>query len=218
MNLRHLREEFSQDCPKGIVVDVVVPSYRCNNYRILERICRHRASVAAYIKFWIVADNPLESHVRDVKSLQERLNQEQLQNSTNYYKNVIHFSENQGASYARNTGYNYSAADYMILDDDVIPDGNLLDAYIGAIPRYPDGKVFVGNTDLPPACNIYMRRPLAGVVTTLGLVATEFVLKGAYYFDDACRVVNNRGDATSGALWRKLVVAIGAGSVLSAQV
>jgi len=41
--------------------------------------------------------------------------------------------------------YNYSTADWVLfLDDDVIPDHCILDAYIGAIRRYPDGKVFVG--------------------------------------------------------------------------
>ena len=95
-------------------MDVVVPSYRCNGNTILEKNCRLRSSVAAYAKFWIVVGNPLESHVKDVKSLQECLNQEQLHNSTNYYINVIHYSENRGASYARNIGYKCSTADYII--------------------------------------------------------------------------------------------------------
>ncbi|KAL3924944.1 MAG: hypothetical protein SGILL_000734 [Bacillariaceae sp.] len=154
MNLRHLRKELQVNHMKGAVIDVVVPSYRTDNDEILKRICRLRATVPAYIKFWIVVDNPLESHVAGVKKLQSRLNDEQLRKSSNYYINVIHYSENRGASYARNTGYNYSTADYIIfLDDDVVPDQHILDAYIGAIKRYPDAKVFVGNTDLPEACN-----------------------------------------------------------------
>lgn len=158
MGLRRLRDVVTSDFsrPKGVVLDVVIPSYRINNDAILERILRLRASVQAYVKFWVVVDNPLVSHVANVQALAGRLNDEQLQQSSNYFINVIHYSANHGASYARNTGYNYSTADWvLLLDDDVIPDGNLLDAYIGALRRYPDGKVFVGCTELPVAHNLW---------------------------------------------------------------
>jgi glycosyltransferase involved in cell wall biosynthesis len=95
------------NCIPGLAIDVIVPTYHTNNDEILERICRLRATVPEYIKFWIVINNPLESHVADVKKLQSQLNDEQLQVSSNYYINVFHYSENRGASYARNTGYNY---------------------------------------------------------------------------------------------------------------
>ncbi|KAG7367993.1 family 2 glycosyl transferase [Nitzschia inconspicua] len=122
----------------------------------LEKICNLRATVPAYVKFWIVVDNPIDSHVSTVKDLRTRMNNDQLQVSNNYFINVIHYSENRGASYARNTGYNYSTADYIIfLDDDIVPGENLLDAYIGAIRRYPDAKVYVGLTELPQACNLW---------------------------------------------------------------
>jgi len=156
MGLRHLRTVLQEPNPNGVVLDVVVPSYRTNNEDFLERIVRLRSSVQAYVKFWIVVDNPLDSHLKGVQALAQRLNQEQLQQSSNYFINVIHYSDNRGASYARNTGYNYSTADWILfLDDDIIPDENLLDAYIGALRRYPDGKVFVGCTDLPKAHNLW---------------------------------------------------------------
>jgi len=158
MGLRRLLGVLSNDFPqpKGVVLDVVVPSYRINNNTFLERILRLRASVQAYVKFWVVVDNPLVSHVKDVQALASRLNEEQLQQSSNYFINVIHYSANLGASYARNTGYNYSTADWILfLDDDAVPDNNLLDAYIGALRRYPDGKVFVGCTELPEAHNLW---------------------------------------------------------------
>lgn len=41
------------------------------------------------------------------------------------------------------------------MDDDVIPDPNILDAYAGTIRRYPEGKVFVGMTELPDARNLW---------------------------------------------------------------
>ena len=88
-------------------MDVVIPSYRTNNNDILERIVNLRASVDnVYVKFWIVVDNSLTWHVDDVKDLARRCNEKQLQSSNNYFINVIHYAENRGASYARNTGYN----------------------------------------------------------------------------------------------------------------
>lgn len=122
----------------------------------MKKVALLRASVKAYIRFWIVLDNPNPEHVRDVKSMAEDLNRNQLQNDCNYYVNVIHYGENRGASYARNIGYNYSTADWVLfLDDDVIPDDNILDAYIGAIYRYPSAKVFVGLTALPRSFNLW---------------------------------------------------------------
>ena len=37
----------------------------------------------------------------------------------------------------------------VLLDDDVVPDSALLDAYLGAIARYPKAKILVGLTRLP---------------------------------------------------------------------
>ena len=103
---RHQHHQLQQ-YPQGIVMDVVIPSYRTNNNDILERIVNLRASVDnVYVKFWIVVDNPLTWHVDDVKDLARRCNEKQLQSSNNYFINVIHYAENRGASYARNTGYN----------------------------------------------------------------------------------------------------------------
>ncbi|KAG7347361.1 glycosyl transferase family 2 protein [Nitzschia inconspicua] len=314
-NLLRLRNVLGPQRMKGTVIDVVVPSIRTNNNAILEKICNLRATVPAHVKFWIVVDNPIDSHVSTVTDLQTRMNNDQLQVSNNYFINVIHYSENYGASYARNTGYNYSTADYIIFfDDDVVPDENLVDAYIGAIRRYPDSKVYVGLTELPQACNlwtemlsacnsiypmtgggedidfvyqykrlyapqgqrvtvgvpeamvfhpwwrgagvcyrqivgwargdalcitewpektflafpnwvehvffiivpsaVYLRRPVAGLVAATSVIATDSLMKGFSYFEDASRISEQRGFSS---LWRKFLVGLGAGSVLSSQ-
>lgn len=154
MGIRKLKETLGPH--KGIVLDVVVPSYRVNNDDFLRRIVKIRASRKMYVRFWLIVDNPLESHVKSVQDLAETLNHEQLSIDGNYHTNVIHYSENRGASYARNTGYNYSTADWVLfLDDDVVPEPEILDAYYGAIQRYPDGKVFVGQTVLPESCGTW---------------------------------------------------------------
>lgn len=52
---------------------------------------------------------------------------------------VYVMDSNQGAAQARNTGLAQCFGDHAILlDDDVIPDSNLISAYLGAITRYPD--------------------------------------------------------------------------------
>lgn len=157
MNLRKLKKLVDVPRPKGVCLDIVVPSYRKNNDDFLERIALLRATRDdVYVKFWFVVDNPARDHVDGVKALAEELNSRQLEVDGNYFINVVHYSENRGASYARNTGYNYSVADWVLfLDDDVIPDVNILDAYVGAIQRYPEAKVLTGMTVLPESENMW---------------------------------------------------------------
>lgn len=156
MNLRKLSGILGNRKPSGIVIDIVIPSYRTNNDKFLKRLVSLRASINVYIKFWIVVDNPNPCHLRSVQQFVDNLNSKQLSVEGNCYINVLHYSSNRGASYARNFGYNFSTADWIIfLDDDVIPDKNLLDVYAGGIRRYPGAKVFVGLTELPKSSNIW---------------------------------------------------------------
>lgn len=160
VNINKLQSLLCLDAqpPPGFVIDVVVPAYRTNNEDVLTRIATLRSSVKAYVKFWLVVDNPDPDNLNEVKTLAAQLNEKQWQlcDDGNYYVNVMHYDDNRGASYARNVGYNHSTADWIIfLDDDAYPEDNLLDAYIGAIKRYPDGKVFVGQTALPNSCNMW---------------------------------------------------------------
>ena len=154
LSIQHLREFVGGTTSTGICIDIVVPSYRINNSKLLHRIASLRATTDAYVRFWIVVDNPLPKHVLDVQELANKLNDEQLEKDGNYFVNVLSYGENRGASHARNIGYNYSTADWVLfLDDDVVPDDHILDAYIGAMSRYPDAKVLVGLTELPECCN-----------------------------------------------------------------
>jgi glycosyltransferase involved in cell wall biosynthesis len=144
--------------PKGVCLDVVVPCFRTNNLEILESIMTLSCSVQVYVKFWIVVDNPDPTHVDEVSSLAKRINEERFHQEGNFFVNVLEYGENRGASYARNLGYNYSTADWVLfLDDDVIPSRHILDAYVGGIRRYPEAKVFVGLTELPTATNTWTK-------------------------------------------------------------
>lgn len=152
--LTALQSHLENRNPNGVCLDVVVPSYRTNNLGILKKIMCLRASVHIYVKIWIVVDNPNEAHLKEVQEMAKNLNE--FQNDGNYFIRVLHYGENRGASVARNTGYNYSTADWcLFLDDDVIPDMHLLDAYVGAIRRYPEAKVMVGLTELPRPVNLW---------------------------------------------------------------
>ena len=45
----------------------------------------------------------------------------------------------------------------FFIDDDVVPNPNILDAYMGAIMRHPSAKVMVGNTEMPNSFNLWTR-------------------------------------------------------------
>jgi LPS sulfotransferase NodH len=153
-----LLSKYLKTRPTGICVDIVIPTYRTNNDKILESILRLKSSMHAYVKFWLVVDNPDENHLLQVKSLADKINRERFAVEGNYFITVLHYGENRGASYARNFGFNYSTADWaLFIDDDVVPGEHLLDAYLGAIRRYPNARVFVGNTELPRATNIWTK-------------------------------------------------------------
>lgn len=102
MNLRKLKQFTECQTPRGVCLDVVVPSYRTNNNEYLRRIALLRASRDdVYVKFWLVVDNPCKDHVNDVKELAAELNEKQLCRNGNYFISVIHYGANRGASYAR---------------------------------------------------------------------------------------------------------------------
>jgi len=123
-------------------LDVVVPTYRCD-LNILKEItalvARHGQ---ASVNFVIVVDNPSAPNLLDLAVLEDW--------SRNHLVRVARNTVNMGASASRNTGIATSCGDWIILlDDDVLPDLDLLDAYLGAIERHPTAKVLVGLTKLP---------------------------------------------------------------------
>ncbi|KAL3909756.1 MAG: hypothetical protein SGILL_007960 [Bacillariaceae sp.] len=157
LNLMHMKEHLQQQM-SSVCLDVVIPSYRTNNNHILETILRLHCTRHVYVKFWLVVDNPDPQHLQDVMACAQQINKERFDVAGNYFVSVLHYGENRGASYARNLGFNYSTADWtLFLDDDVVPSPHILDAYIGAIKRYPKAKVFVGNTKLPVAFNTWTK-------------------------------------------------------------
>ena len=94
----------------------------------------NRAFASTQVLF--VVDDPDSAALEDLKGLQQW--------TENQLVRVYVNSENLGASKTRNAGMAQSSADYIIcLDDDVIPESQLFDAYISAIRRYPNARAWV---------------------------------------------------------------------------
>lgn len=146
--VRTLAEWLSKTYPanhftKYTCLDIVCPSFRCD-VGSLKRIADLRASTGSVsTQVIIVLDDPSSTLIPEVQSLQSW--------EANHVVRVYVNSENIGAGPSRNTGMAQCFADFVVcLDDDVVPESTLLDAYIGAIARHPDAQAWVGVTRLAP--------------------------------------------------------------------
>mmetsp|Transcript_7212 Transcript_7212/g.10150 ORF Transcript_7212/g.10150 Transcript_7212/m.10150 type:complete len:1017 (-) Transcript_7212:189-3239(-) len=152
-------------------LDVVVPSYRCD-INLLQNFANLRVSIQpASITIVIVVDNPDLSpeHLAIIQSLQSH--------DPNHIVRIHKNEVNLGASESRNTGLSQSFGDYAILlDDDVIPEISLLDAYLGAIIRNPKAKILVGHTKLPSPQTLLQK----------GFIASEM----SFFYDVCMRMPN----------------------------
>ena len=125
------------------LVDVVIPSYRVN-VEYLQKICSIEVPSFMRTTFIIVVDNPghlvkvaterfeaspLRSHTHAASLLEQYLATKCASNIRVRCNNV-----NKGASASRNRGIKESSAEYILfLDDDIIPEENLLHAYSKAL-------------------------------------------------------------------------------------
>lgn len=136
--------------------NVVVPSYRCD-VDALSRITELKASGDRIsVHFVVVVDNPAAS--AGLTILQDW--------SPNHLVRVQVNDSNLGASASRNAGIAASCGDWIVLlDDDIIPEANLLDAYLGAIRRHPAAKILVGLTLLPAPQTLMQHALMASQMT-----------------------------------------------------
>jgi hypothetical protein len=153
LRLNHVEEFVEVYC-----IDVVVPSYRCDFER-LEAISRLAVSeVSASVQILIVVDDPFSCHLSDIRRLEDW--------TPNHLVRVHQNPENLGASISRNTGLASSHGDWIVLlDDDVIPDKDILNAYLGASIRHPGAKVLVGMTSLPTPARLVEHAVVASRMT-----------------------------------------------------
>jgi len=149
--------------PKKITLDVVVPTYRAP-LGFLEKILSLDVPEEVSTQFTIVFDRPGNAEAQEVFSALER------KHRANPYVRLRMNEENLGAGQSRNRGIRESAADWILfLDDDVVPNQDILCAYARAIRQHPNATGFVGLSRLPSPTN---SRQLAVVLAQLSFFWT----------------------------------------------
>ncbi len=149
-----------------LVMDVITPSYRVNQ-QFLRRIIDLPVPSCCSTMFILVVDNP-EADIRWLREIERephRLGQLRVRRNPT----------NLGASGSRNVGLSESAADWVVfLDDDVIPNSDLLDAYCKAIQAHSESfDGFVGTTILPDEPRVFPTAVHLSDITYFWDIATK---------------------------------------------
>lgn len=138
-DIEKIRENLPPGTPEMTLLDVVVPSYRVR-FDYLESICYLNVPKHLETLFIIVVDNTsalrraatiLTDKKEDAVTLDqgERILEEHLSRTGNNVR-VRCNPTNIGASASRNRGLNESSAEFVLnLDDDLIPNPDLLEQY-----------------------------------------------------------------------------------------
>lgn len=126
----------------AVSIDVVIPSFRLDEQYLLP-ILQLDVPASVTVNYYIVADNP------EVKVPDAVWQQSQLSNV-----HLIINEHNLGFSKTRNKGIDAGHGDWiLLLDDDITPNPDLLNAYAQQIVHKPDALGFVGITNFPPVMN-----------------------------------------------------------------
>lgn len=127
-----------------IALDIVMPSYRANP-RLIEGILGVRVPSGVSTMFIVIFDHPESPEAR--RLLQEL----EARHAADPMIRLRMQESNLGASAARNRGLDESSADWVLfLDDDVVPEPDILERYAAAIRANPRATGFVGTSRLPP--------------------------------------------------------------------
>jgi glycosyltransferase involved in cell wall biosynthesis len=140
------------DCEKNAVylyfmhdlnsIDVVIPSFRLNEEILLGIFNIHRPQ-AFNVNFYIVADNPNLTVPVSILNLAEK-----------GVINLVINEVNLGFAETRNKGIRLGKGKWLLLlDDDIVPGDELLEAYARAIVSHPNAIGFAGVTNFPEAFN-----------------------------------------------------------------
>ncbi|KAF7292882.1 hypothetical protein MIND_01187200 [Mycena indigotica] len=154
---------------RKLTIDVVVLSFRVD-LKTLSRILDLESSETCEVMFIIIIDNPsspelgaLEAKYSHRPDVRIRVN-----------------SANLGASASRNRGMEECAGEWVFfLDDDVLPESNILVQAERVIRGSPDCAGFIGTTLFPPADTIFK---------------AAVHLAGVTYFWDIAKKWNDRDD------------------------
>jgi hypothetical protein len=145
MNRFLANEKFNLSRFYVFTVDIIVPSFRCSRDYIERFLALRSSHKDVDVNYIIIVDNPAVNVDWLVAIGKER-------NDVRVRRN----KENKGAPHSRNVGMNESGAEYcLFLDDDVIPDENIIDEYISMLRLNKDKyDGFVGYTELPSPVNL----------------------------------------------------------------
>lgn len=142
-DLDPIRAYVGKGTVEHILLDVIVPSYRVR-LDYLQSICSLEVPARIHANFIIIVDNP-EALLRSANDIQAEQQQQQTDSMTlDLAESILerHLSQsgntvrvrcnktNVGASASRNRGLDESAAEFVLhLDDDIVPDKDLLEQY-----------------------------------------------------------------------------------------
>jgi glycosyltransferase involved in cell wall biosynthesis len=155
---RWLATSFSHPPPKALVLDIVVPTFRCDN-SFLSRIVRLDVPPTMSVMKIVICDNP---PLADMVRFLERECQD-----LGPWVRVRVMPENSGASAARNRGIHESSADWILfLDDDVIPAPDILGQYEKEIRRHPNAAGVIGLTEFPESDSVFANAVRFSYLTT----------------------------------------------------
>ncbi|KAL0564362.1 hypothetical protein V5O48_017684, partial [Marasmius crinis-equi] len=151
---------------KKLTLDVIVPSYRVD-FSTLGPILELQSSATCELMFIIIIDDPLSSGITELQQKYGARPDVRIRVNTS----------NLGASATRNRGLDESAAEWVFfLDDDVVPDPDILIEAEDVIRDNPDAAGFIGTTLFPPANTVFK---------------TAVHLAGVTYFWDVARKLND---------------------------
>lgn len=131
---------MSADLAKQI--DIIIPSFRMEEH-LLMAIFNLSPPAGFYVKYILICDNPHVKVPSAIQGLAEEGNIILLVNEVN-----------SGPSYTRNRGIEEGNGKWiLLLDDDIVPSPDLLNAYAEAIHAHPGSLGFVGVTEFPEPFN-----------------------------------------------------------------
>ncbi|GKY95855.1 hypothetical protein MPSEU_000546100 [Mayamaea pseudoterrestris] len=156
-----------------LLLDVVIPTYRVDMC-YLERMCKLKVPAGLRTTFIIVVDNPnkLQKMFKAADSQEAAHVMEQHLKEVSGNNICVRCNPvNSGAPATRNRGLDESAADYiLLLDDDVIPEDDLLFEYEKVLRTCDDSVVglvgmvqFPRRPDLPMIHAAALTCPLTGM-------------------------------------------------------
>lgn len=146
---------------KAIKIDVVIPSVRPEELDFLSLLAM-RAPKEVCVNFYIIIDHPGYAEFESIIDGNRKMT-------------VVSNPSNVGAAASRNRGIDLCSGDYILfIDDDVIPEEDLIEVYSKRILENPNCPGFVGMTVFPDPINTFTFGVVeSDILTFFGLSGTR---------------------------------------------